>query len=113
MSYANLIDRNLARAFNQLKDLAVDITLNRVASADFNFGTGQVTKTEATVVIKAVILDASRRSQEHSGVKKLVMFKQKDLGSLKGYDSFTHGGKLWKLGDVLKSDGFIAMVEVS
>ena len=61
MSYSNLIDSNLNKAFLLLKDLAKPMTFTKTVSADFNFSTGAVDKvTAAPVIIKVVAIEEKK-----------------------------------------------------
>ena len=57
MSYKALINSKLRQAFNMVKDLAEDVTFNKVTVGDFDFATGTAsTEVSTPVVTKAIII---------------------------------------------------------
>ena len=65
MSYQNLIDTNLNRAFNLLKDLATDVTLIKKSDVDFDFNLAVVTgDADLGTTIKMVVIDSNKASEE-------------------------------------------------
>jgi len=42
MSYSGLINTNINRAFNMVKDLAIEVSLSKKSSASFDFTTDVV-----------------------------------------------------------------------
>ncbi len=113
MSYQALIDTNLRKVFDLVKDLAVEVTLSKKTES-FNFGTGlPVTSQSSTVVTKAIVIDSSKRSQDRNSTSKQIMFKSKDVGDLKSYSQVTIENVDWILGNIQKNDGFILLAEIS
>ena len=113
MSYKALINKNINKAFNMLKDLAEDVTLVKKSSNTFNFGTGDVTNTEsASILTKALLLDSNKKSDAHNVTTKNVMLKTQEVGDLNAYDKLTIAGTEWKFGPVINSDNYITLAEV-
>lgn len=113
MSYVNLINSQLTKAFNLVKDLAVVATLQRKTGSDFDFGSATVSHTaiEETPV-KVVLMDLKKKSETHNVIKKQVMMKSKDFVDISLYDSLTLSGVVWRFGPVLQSNGYLAVAEV-
>jgi hypothetical protein len=116
MSYRALIDKSLQQAFNTIKDLAVDVTFNKVAVGDFNFSTGQATEVSTPVSAKAVIFNKNKSQggkERRNAVRMEIMFKTAEIGSdITGFDTVTIGSDTWKVGDPLKDDGSIMMLQL-
>ena len=113
MSYRNLIDSQVRKAFILLKDLAEDIVLKKTTDATFNFGTGEAAITSpAPVVTKAVIVDTKKKSKDRNTSEKVAILKTQFVGDISLYDSFTYRNSVWKFGDVISSDGHITIATV-
>jgi hypothetical protein len=114
MSYKNLIDSNLVRAFNLLKDLATDVTFVKKSEAAFDFST-MVTShlTTTNIVVKAIITDSSKKSSSHNSKETTIMFKSKDLGEITLYDSVIINNATWRIGPYIKDSGYIIIAEIT
>ena len=113
MSYRNLIDAQVRKAFTLLKDLAEDVVLTKATDASFNFGTGEAAITSPNpIVTKAVIVDTKKTSKDRNTKEKLVLMKTQYTGSITLYDSFTYKNEIWKFGDVISDDGHITIAHV-
>jgi hypothetical protein len=121
MSYKALIENNLRRAFILVKDLAIDVTFNKKPVSGFDFSTGDpIEGIETATVIKAVVIDNKKASTGRKNgnelrnvVKKQIMFKREDLGTdVTNYDYVTIGSDDWNLGQPIKDDGYIALIEL-
>lgn len=114
MSYRNLVNTNVARAFNLVKDLAEEATLTKKATSSFNFATGQAeVTTDAPVVTKAIMTELRNSSGDFNASRRLVMLKTAEVGDIKAYDTVTMAGVTWKVSpDNILSDGYVTTVEV-
>lgn len=113
MSYQNLIDSNLSRAFNLVKDLAIPIVLTKKTVPEFNFGTGDAQfGANQTVNTKAVVIDSKKKSENRNTVQKELMLKSKEVGDLTNYATVTINSEVWNLGDIQKNDGFILLAKI-
>jgi len=113
MGYRALINKNVAKAFTLLKDLAEEITLTKKTATNFNFNTLAATDVEtAPVITKAVITDASKYSRERNVNKKVMLLKTQDIGEIALYDKILYNGQTWLIGPPIISDTFITVVEV-
>ena len=112
MSYARLIDLNLTRAFNRLKDLAKLATVVKRENAAFDFGSKNVTATTATLTFKAIIVESSKKSKERNSMETQIMFKKADVGDLTMFDTVTISGMTYKVGTAIKTDGYISLVNI-
>jgi len=113
MGYKALLDTNINKAFNLLKNLADDVTLVKKTANSFSFSTGDVTVTEASSVsTKAIITEVNKKSDVHNIMTKLALLKTQDVGDLNAYDKLTLGGNEWKFGPTINSDNFITTVEI-
>ena len=117
MSYKNLIDSNLRRAFILVRDLAEDVTFNLKEVIDFDFSTGNVVENpQTTVIVKAVVITSKKESRDVKGSRNTdsveLMFSTRDVGDLTMYDTVIIAGNEWNLGKRIKSDGYITLVEL-
>lgn len=113
MSYTNLIDSNLRKAFNILKDLAIDATFVRTNSNSFNFATGQATAvTTPNIKTKVVIFDGEEPATKSNLLVKQLLVKAKDVGNIKVFDKVDFESVTWNIGPVIKGTGFIYVIEV-
>ena len=113
MSYSSLINSNITRAFNLVKDLAVDATFIKKSDKSFNFATRTVKSSNSeTITTKVMVLDSKKPSKDRNTVTQQIMFKTEDLGDLSLYDSILINTTSWKLGNFIKDDGFINIIEI-
>lgn len=113
MSYTAIIDSNLTRAFNLIKDLAVSVTFIKKTGTAFDFASVATTHTTTTnIVTKAVVIDERKSSRETNTKTKQMMFKSKELGDISLYDSVLIGAETWKLGDVISNSGYIILTSI-
>jgi hypothetical protein len=111
MSYAKLIDLNLTRAFNRLKDLAKLATVVKKTDVAFDFGTGESSETTTTISFKVAIVESTKGSERNS-METQIMFKKADVGDLMAYDTVTIDGVSYKVGSAVKNDGYISVVNI-
>ena len=113
MSYNNLIDRNLDKSFKLAKDLAIDVTLLKKSGISFDFSQGTVAETTSeNTSVKMLVIKAEKLSQKRNVVKKTVMLRHKQVGSISIYDSLSENGQIWKFGPKSKDNGFISVLEI-
>jgi hypothetical protein len=113
VGYKALIEGQVKKAFNLVKDLAIVVPFTKVTSAAFDFASGTVSNASSTVLIKVVEAETKKPSKDSSTVIKTFMAKGKDLVDLTLYDSLVYQGQTWKLGKVVKGDGYIWIFEVN
>jgi hypothetical protein len=113
VSYQTLIDTNLNRAFNLLKDLAIDSTLTLKPNPSFNFGTETSEfGTSTNVVTKAIIVSKEKKAKDRNTVETKIMVKTKEVGDLTRYSTIQINSQTWNIGDVSKDNGFISLVNI-
>lgn len=112
MGYKQLVEGNVRKAFNLLKDLAVEVVFTRKNGQAFDFGTADVTTTLAPTVIAKVVVVETVKVKERNTVRKTLMFKSKDVGDIKTFETVTLDGVVWNIGEVPKNDGYIVMVNI-
>jgi len=114
MSYTNLVDSNLRRAFNLVKDLASIATFNVTQSQDFNFNTGKPAAVVGkSIETKVVVTDGLKSNKDSNSIVKQLLVKAKEVGDIKAFGSVTFEGKEWKISSVIKGTGFIYVIDVS
>lgn len=114
MSYKGLINTNVARAFNLLKDLAEDVTLSKKTDNTFDFSTMTATETVATAIpTKAVVTDSNKSSLEKNSLTKIMLLKTQDIGDISLYDKVSYKSASWVIGPSILSDGYVTIVEVT
>lgn len=112
MSYANLIDANLNKAFNLLKDLAIAGTLVKSNNIDFDFATGTTQQNTSFIPVKFIIVDNTRDHKDVSMTTRSILLKTKQVGEINANDRLNVGSEVWKFSHVLQSDGYITQAEV-
>jgi len=112
MSYKALINSNVNKAFNLIKDLAEEVVLNKTVTSDFNFTSGDVKSTVSAISTKAVITDSNKESEKHNVMKKIALLKTQDIGDISAYSSIVLNGNNWQIGPLIKSDNFVTVVEI-
>jgi hypothetical protein len=114
MSYKNLIDKSLTRAFNLVKDLADDATLSVSSGVSFDFATGESETDNVEIVqIKLVFITDEKRSEEHNTISRQAIFKTSVSADLTAYDVITIGTDVWTISQIIKGDGYIRNVLLS
>ena len=114
MSYKALVNNNVAKAFNLLKDLADDVELTKKDTAAFDFGTASVdTPTQTVTTVKAVVTELKDIHKDQKDKRKLMMLKTQEVGDLSPYAHVdVGGGEIWKFGPIVVSDRFVTLVEI-
>jgi hypothetical protein len=109
MKYNKLISSNLKKAFNVLKSMAIDATLHKKVSTEFSFSTA-ITTDIILDVSTSIIVTAN--SKYKSTFKQSIMLLKAPIGELSVYDTITHGGNIWTLGEPLIDDGYLTLLEI-
>lgn len=114
MGFSNLIDSNLTRAFNLVKDLAIEAVFTLKSGTSFNFGNAETTHTSSTSsTVKAVVMESSKKkASSQNTIERTLMFKSKDLIDVSGYDSVAIAGEVWNVGQTVKNDGRITILSI-
>jgi hypothetical protein len=113
MSYAKIIDNNLTRAFNLIKDLADTAVFTKKGGVSFDFTTREVTNTTSdTITVKIILMDEKKSSKDRNTKEKQIMFKTQDVGDISLYTTVTISNIAWKIGSSIKSDGFISIANI-
>jgi|SaaInlStandDraft_7_1057024.scaffolds.fasta_scaffold25098_5 hypothetical protein len=112
MSFRNLIDGNLNKAFNQVRDLASDAVLTRKSDPSFDFNSGAITTTDTTLNIKIIAVASTQKTEDHNVVKKEALMKSREIGALTPYDTLTFDGYEWNIGEKMVNSGFVFLVEI-
>jgi len=113
MGYKALIDRQLVNAFNAAKDLATDVVITSKSSSSFDFGSNTATEVTADIATKAVMLKTAKKSTKTDKPHLTLMLKTAEVGDLKAYDTLVMDGATYKLSNILKSDGYITLIEAT
>lgn len=111
MSFRSLIKSNVTKAFNQLGDIAVIVTLKH-ANAAFDFGIGDVTRDiPSSTKIKAVYVEKVKRS---GGIDMQYIVNADSLPDPTLYDTLVDpAGKAWKLVQPCKTDGYLTYLTLA
>jgi hypothetical protein len=108
MSLTTLVDRGLLTAFAQIKDLAVDTTMQLSASSTFDFTTAAATQTQLPdVFAKAVILKEKTLEDGSKSLKLLIKAE-----NIKFYDTVLIGDVSWKIAKYIQSNKHTTVLEV-
>jgi len=112
LSYQALINKNLDLAFRKIQDLAIEVTITK-NSAEFDFNNGTTTTTpDLTKIVKAVIIDINKESQQYDYQERQIMFKSQDLIDITAYDTVTIDSEIWKIGTRINNSGFIYLINI-
>jgi hypothetical protein len=113
MSFTSLMDKQLLKAFKQLKDLTVYATFNEVSATKFDFGNLQAKTTKAgQKVVPIVVVETKKVKGDSKTTVKTVLARTADLGSLSDYESLVFENRTWKMGTIMKGSGPMLMFEV-
>lgn len=112
MGYQRLIDANLTRAFNKVKDLARDASVAKQKNIEYDFGTGEKTSVIENILFKVIIISSRRDSENKQSEETQIMFKKESVGELTQNDKVTIDGNVYVVGASVKSDGFISIVNL-
>ena len=113
MGYKALINKNIAKAFTLLKDLAEEIVLTKKTAQTYNFTTLTAIPVEAAAITtKAVITDSNKTSKERNVVTKIMLLKTQDIGDITSYDKISYLSQTWLIGPTILSDNFVTVIEV-
>lgn len=121
MSFQNLVNKNVTKAFNTIKDLATDVTFTKKAITGYDFSTSSnITGVDTVVSTKAVIIESKKGKRGTSSSideirnsqRKEIMLKTQDIGDITFYDFVTFGGNDWKIGAIIADNGFVVMSEI-
>jgi hypothetical protein len=112
MSYKALINSNVNKLFNLVKDLADVAVLTKKTNVEFNFKTGNTTADTSTLVTKIIITDVEENSSNIKTIKKQCLLKTKEIGDISLYSTITSANKIWKIGPIIRTDRFVTIVEL-
>ena len=121
MSYRNLINSSLDKAFIMMKDLVIDVIFTpKNVGAEFDFNTKSAGITSGTpITIQAVFLEdevgkkgSKKTTEPRSSVKKRLLFKAADIPDYSLYSEVTINSEVWKLGSIISETEFVIYIEV-
>lgn len=113
MSYKNLIDNALLKAFNLSKDLASFGVFVKKTTPSFNFANATAEFLASnTITTKCVDISTKKTSTNSNTINKTIIVKTKDVGDLNLYSTVSIENKTWSISQVQKNDGFISMIDI-
>jgi hypothetical protein len=113
LSYKSLINRNVAKAFSLLKDLAVSATIRKAPAKTFDFSTGVFPATSPIEsFVKVIFVTEAKFSTEINNLVCTVLLKATDVVDLNTYDSVVISSVVWTLGPIISSNGFVYEVKL-
>lgn len=112
MSYSRLIDTNLVRAFNKLKDLAKIATVTKHTNVDFDFDTAEATSNSQTINFKVVLISSTRDSESKTTEQAKILYRKEDVGNLSNYDTIVIDGQTFKVGKVVRDNSYVALANL-
>lgn len=122
MGFKHLVESNVKKAFNMVKDLAIDVTLANKRVSHFDFDSGApVLVASAPVYIKGILITERQRKDNPApgapttGSNSMQMlFKAADMPDPSMYDTITtRDGRSWKIVEPYSNDGFVATVTIA
>lgn len=116
MSYKNLIDKSLRIAFLNLKDLAIDITIESFVTT-FDFNSGETANKGTKISVKAVNISNKKGKQNDSSkdltdIKEVeFMLKRPSSFDIKIGDVIIENSSKYTVARIVKDDGYISIVQ--
>lgn len=113
MSYLNLMDSSLKKAFTLAKDLAVMAVFEKSGESSFDFASGEnTTVVDGNVNAKVIAYDPEEKKGDTKVVSKVILVRRREVGALSRFTKVTFDGHQWKFGDMLKDTGVILVARV-
>jgi hypothetical protein len=110
MSYRNLIDKQITKAFNLIKDLAIPANLQLKLPSNFDFENAAAnTSTESIVAIKIVFVSEKKKGSTFEAV---VMFQKKGIDDINLYDKITANDIEWRISSTSVNDSFVYTLKI-
>jgi ribosomal protein L11 len=115
MAYDAMVKKNIAKAFQAIGDLAVNVTFTTKTNSGFDFAANSVASpTTTSVIVKGIFDKKSRRpgAQEVGQSQTMRMiFIASDMPDPTGYDSVQMpDGLIWKVVQPYENDGYLTTV---
>ena len=110
MSYVNMIDTQLNKAYSQLKDLATTVVFNNRDVTGFDFSSAEPTvETDPGKTVEAVILKESKKDN----VRTLqLLLKTAELPEISQFDTVDIKGETWAIGPIPFQRRYITLLTV-
>jgi hypothetical protein len=113
MGYRSLVVNKVRKAFDLVKDLAIEVTLTQKDTTGFNFGTAENNmSTPVITVVKAVVVTSDKTSAEKGTITKEVLLKSEDVNDITLYDKITINGIVWSINFPHKDDGYVTTLNI-
>jgi hypothetical protein len=116
MGYSTLVRGSVKKAFNLLKDLAVDVIMTSKSNTGFDFSTNSVgTVALSSKTIKAIPVSKTIRATAElpSSIQNSFLFKAEDFQEPNIYSTITViGGSTWTIVPPFNNDGYTVSVNV-
>lgn len=113
MALRGILQKATDTAFNVVGDLAVDVTFTAGTPSAYNFGTNEVTVTEATSkTVRGIITTTDSDPLGVNRSSRVLIVKYSDVGDVDIYDSFAIGTKSYDI-KVIDSNGFTVELDIS
>jgi hypothetical protein len=111
MDYDKLIDENLKKAFEISKSLLTRVIFIKKINPEFDFNTKLVNVGSAPQVPADILWTSSKKIK--NVIKRKLMVMSENLGDVNFYDKVDDGGIIWGIGETIRSNGYITILEVS
>lgn len=112
MSYKNLINKSLVKAFTLLKDLAVDGQLTLKGASSFDFATGTASATTSTVDVKVVKMERVVKATPEKTASTEVIVRSSTMLLFTAYDTILIDGVTYTFAPTIQDNGFITMATI-
>ena len=114
MSYGKLIRKQVKKAFSDLKDLAVPVTLTRVAVTDYSFEKKEVVSSAPQVTtVKAVMVNKKNPKDPSETIQAQMIFNAEELDDPDSYDTVEANGVKWKFVPPYDDNGYTITINVA
>lgn len=110
MAFADLIQTNLANAFDTLGDLVVDAVFSNTTTSGYNYATRSADTTTAASATVKVLLGNRSRDTSTSGISLSLTARSQDINSFDIYDTVTIRDDVWKVSSYQANDYLIEAV---
>ena len=123
MGLRNLAESSVKKAFNAVKDLALDVVLTNSAATGYDFATAEAVMSATTTrPVKGILIEkkqgrgraSAEGVQTGSSVSLQMLFKATDVPEPSIYDTITTSdNRVWRMVPPYTNDGFLVTVSLA
>jgi len=112
MGYKSLINDQVNKVFNAVKDLADDAVLSyKESSFDFNKDSTKTIQS-SSLSTRVILRNKVKQVDKHSVTITTALLKTAEVGDIKSFSNLLVNNVSWKIGPVIESNGFVTTVQL-